>query len=60
MKVATVILLLQINAHALTNALSAETKPWIELGTSLGTVAKSLLQQTNFSNVKITVTTSGE
>lgn len=36
-----------INAQALTNALSAETKPWVNCAKGLGVVAASLLNQVN-------------
>ncbi|CAC5381475.1 serA [Mytilus coruscus] len=46
----------QINAHAMTNALSPESRPWVELGRKLGQVAAGL----NPGNVEhMQVTTYG-
>ena len=47
---------LQINANAMHNALSAETKPWVELGRCLGTLLANLQSNNN----DLTVTASGE
>ena len=48
-----------INAQALTNALSIETKPWIELGSSLGTIAATLTGG-QFASAKVQLVTSGK
>ena len=41
------VLFVQINAQALSNALSVDTKPWISLGQMLGRIAALLLGQVN-------------
>ena len=47
----------QLNAHAMHNALSPDTRPWVELGRSLGVAAATL---GNNSKQGITVTAYGE
>lgn len=45
--------MLQINAHAMTNALSPESRPWVVLGRKLGQVAAGL-NPGNVENMQVT------
>ena len=52
-------LLQQINAHAMSQALSPDTKPLVALGTALGKVAVALLGGVD-AQTEISVSTQGE
>jgi len=48
-----------INAQAMSNALSAETRPWVQLGTSLGSLALAVTGPID-ATATVTLTTQGE
>ncbi|KAK6166733.1 hypothetical protein SNE40_023362 [Patella caerulea] len=43
-----------INAPALTNALSSETQPWVQLAAGLGSLASAVSQEATPDNIKLT------